>query len=339
MEWWDIISNAIRTGIGQTVVIYALAAIGLNLHFGYTGLLNFGQVGFMAAGAYGVGITTVTVGWPLWAGVLIGLAAGVLLGLLLGIPTLRLRADYLAIVTIATGEIIRLVMRAASLQRYTGGSSGLNGVSDDFQDKWNFLFTPSRIYGIVLFDRINLRFRGTDLWEMVVGWTLVVVCVGTMWLVVSSPWGRVIRSIREDEDAARALGKNVFRFKMQSLVLGGTFGALGGIFWALSQNSVQPDNYATPVTFFALTAAIIGGLGKVWGPVIGAMIFWMLLSLTENVLRQAVGNNYIPDAIIDGVQVGQVRFILTGVGLMLLMIFRPQGIFGDKREIAIDARR
>jgi branched-chain amino acid transport system permease protein len=122
-------------------------------------------------------------------------------------------------------------------------------------------------------------------------------------------------------------------------VLGGTFGALGGIFWALAQNSVQPDNYSTPVTFFALTAAIIGGFGRVWGPVVGSMIFWGLMSLTENVLRQAVENDHLPESLIDGVQVGQVRFILMGIGLMLLMIFRPQGMFGDKREIAIDARR
>jgi len=149
----------------------------------------------------------------------------------------------------------------------------------------------------------------------------------------------VLRSIREDEDAARSLGKNVFRFKMQSLVLGGTFGTVAGIYYAISQNSVQPDNYSTPVTFFALTAAIIGGFGRVWGPVVGAMIFWMLMSLSENILRQAVNNNHLPASIIDGVRVGQVRFILMGVGLMLLMVFRPQGIFGDKREIAIDARR
>ena len=114
MNWWEILSNTIRTGIGSTVIIYALAAIGLNLHFGYTGLLNFGQVGFMAVGAYGVGIMTRTYGHPLWAGVLVGIAAGVVLALLLGLPTLRLRADYLAIVTIAAAEIIRLIVRVGA---------------------------------------------------------------------------------------------------------------------------------------------------------------------------------------------------------------------------------
>ncbi len=101
---------------------------------------------------------------------------------------------------------------------------------------------------------------------------------------------------------------------------------------------MQPDNYSTPVTFFALTAAIMGGLGRVGGPVIGSMIFWMILAFTDNILRQAVGEDYIPDSLMDAVQIGQVRFILVGLLLIALMVFRPQGIFGDKREIAIDVR-
>ncbi|MFV0309103.1 MAG: branched-chain amino acid ABC transporter permease [Desertimonas sp.] len=337
MDWWSIISNTLRAGISTSAVIYALAALGLNLHFGYTGLLNFGQVGFMAAGAYGLGITTSYWNWPLWAGIIAGLACGVVLGLLLGAPTLRLRADYLAIVTIAAGEILRLVVRAARFSDVTGGSAGINGFANEYQN-WNPL-DRSAAYGINIGDRINLRFNGGDTWEMFTGWSLVGLGVLVMWLLVRSPWGRVLRSIREDEDAARALGKNVFRFKMQSLVLGGTFGAVGGMFFAVSNNSVQPDNYSTPVTFFALTAAIIGGLGRVLGPVVGAMIFWMILAFTDNVLRQAVGEGHIPTSVMSSVQVGQVRFILVGVLLVLLMVFRPQGLFGDKREIAIDARK
>ncbi len=337
MDWWAIISNTLRAGISASAIIYALAAIGLNLHFGYTGLLNFGQVGFMAAGAYGLGITTYTYGWPLWAGILAGLAAGVVLALLLGAPTLRLRADYLAIVTIAAGEIIRIIVRAAVLRDVTGGSNGLNGFANEFQD-WNPL-NPSQQYGGQLFGKLNFEFSGADLWELMVGAALILISVLVMWLLVNSPWGRVLKSIREDEDAARALGKNVFRFKMQSLILGGTFGSVAGMFFAISNNSVQPDNYSTPVTFFALTAAIMGGLGRVWGPVIGSAIFWMILSFTDNLLRQLVGEEYIPASIMDNVQIGQVRFMLVGLLLVLLMVFRPQGIFGDKREIAIDARR
>lgn len=336
MDWEAIISNAFRSGISQQAIIFALAAIGLNLHFGYTGLLNFGQVAFMAAGAYGVGITTSTIGAPLWAGIIVGMLAGVVLGILLGYPTLRLRADYLAIVTIAVGEIIRLIVRAATLSDVTGGSNGINGFANSFQD-WN-PFTNSATYGFRPFG-INLEFSGADVWELAVGWGLVLLSVLLVWKLVNSPWGRVLRSIREDEDAATALGKNVYRFKMQSLILGGSFGTLAGIFFAIQQNSVQPDNYATQQTFFALTAAILGGLARVWGPVVGAMLFWVILSFAENILIELINNDIMPEWLMVRSQVGPVRFMLVGLTLVLLMIFRPQGIFGDKREIAIDVRK
>jgi branched-chain amino acid transport system permease protein len=337
VDWNSIISNAFRSGISQQAIIFALAAIGLNLHFGYTGLLNFGQIAFMAVGAYGVGITTDTFGAPLWVGIVVGILAGIVLGLLMGLPTLRLRADYLAIVTIAVGEIIRLTVRAATLSDITGGSNGINGFANSFQE-WNPL-TNDATYGFRLLDRLNLEFSGADLYELIVGWTLVLISVFVVWRLVKSPWGRVLRSVREDEDAATALGKNVYRFKMQSLILGGSFGTLAGMFYAIQQNAVQPDNYATQQTFFALTAAILGGLATIWGPVLGAMLFWVILSFIENVLIQLIDNGIMPDSIMERAQVGPVRFMLVGLTLMLLMIFRPQGIFGDKREIAIDARK
>jgi neutral amino acid transport system permease protein len=336
MDWTTIISNTLKSGIAQQAIIFALAAIGLNLHFGYTGLLNFGQVGFMAAGAYGVGITTDYFNQPLIVGVIVGLAAGVVLALILGFPTLRLRADYLAIVTIAIGEIIRLVARAARLSWLTGGSNGINGFSNEFQS-WNPL-NGSKSYGFSALG-LDIKFTGADLWEMFVGWILVLISVWIVWRLVNSPWGRVLKSIREDEDAATSLGKNVFQFKMQSLILGGSFGTLAGIFFAVQQNAVQPDNYSTQQTFFALTAAILGGLARVWGPVIGSMIFWMILSFLENLLIELIDNDIMPDAIMTSSQVGPVRFMLVGLTLLLLMLFRPQGVFGDKREIAIDARK
>ncbi|MDO8365116.1 MAG: branched-chain amino acid ABC transporter permease [Actinomycetota bacterium] len=336
MDWSLIISNTFRSGITQTAIIYILAAIGMNLHVGYTGLMNFGQVGFMAVGAYGVGISTSYYDLPLPVGILVGLGCGVVLALLLGMPTLRLRADYLGIVTIAAAEIIRLVMKYQKFKDWSGGTNGINGFADDFQ-AWNPMTTSAK-YGFEI-GPLDLRFTGGDLWEMAIGWTLVLLAVLVMWRLVNSPWGRVLKSVREDENAARAMGKSIFRFKMQSLMLGGLFGTVAGMFYAISNNSVQPDNYSRAFTFFALTVAILGGLGRVWGPVIGGVLFWMLLSGVENLLKEGVTNDHIPESIMDGVQVGQVRFMLVGLGLMSLMIFRPQGIFGDKREIAIDARK
>ena len=148
----------------------------------------------------------------------------------------------------------------------------------------------------------------------------------------------MLKGIREDEDAVRSLGKNIFAYKMQALVLGGVIGALAGIVLSLSRGSVQPDNYATQLTFLAYTALLLGGAARVMGPILGAVILWVTLSLTDTLLRGAVTAGYIPTWLMDGVQVGQVRFILVGVALMLLMTYRPQGILGDRRELVLDAR-
>ena len=328
MDWERIIENALQAAVSPAAIYFALAAIGLNIHFGYTGLVNFGQAGFLAMGAYGVGISVEHFGWSIWVGMFVGFLAAIAFGLILGIPTLRLRADYLAIVTIAAAETLRLILRSVTYGDITGGSSGINGFAGDFYDLNPF---GDGEYGVG-----PLQFDEREFWVMVVGWGLVGLVCLAVWLLIRSPWGRVIRSIRDDEDAARSLGKNVFFYKMQSLLLGGAIGAFGGMIFALSNASVQPDNYGTPLTFFALTALILGGMARVGGPVVGAMLFWAVLSFTDNVLRQAVANDYIPRSVMTGTQVGQVRFMLVGVALMILPIFRPQGIFGNKREIELD---
>jgi branched-chain amino acid transport system permease protein len=146
----------------------------------------------------------------------------------------------------------------------------------------------------------------------------------------------VLRAIREDEDAATSLGKNVFAYKMQALVLGGVIGGFGGFILSVSQQSVQPDTYSPPVTFFIFTALILGGAATTIGPILGSMIFWALLAATNSALRQGVSSGLIPNWLMDGTQTGQVRFMLVGIGLMLLMIYRPQGIFGDRRELALE---
>lgn len=330
MEWGNIFENTLRAAVGLDAVAYALAAIGLNMHFGFTGLLNFGQVGFMAVGAYSVAITVNQLNLSMWLGLPIGILAAIVFALLLGLPTLRLRADYLAIVTIAAGEIFRLIVRAARLRNVTGGSSGMTQFARDF-----YSVNPFRdgTYGFWVF-----RFDERKTWLLLVCWTLVALVSLTVHLLMRSPWGRVLKSIREDEDAARSLGKNVYWYKMQSLIFGGICGTLAGFAFAIGTQSVQPDTYSTPVTFFALTALILGGMAKVIGPIVGSMLFWVLLAFTDNFLRQAVDSGLIPRSIMDGIQVGQIRFMLVGLGLMLLPIFRPQGLFGDKREIQLDAR-
>ncbi|MBG0829599.1 branched-chain amino acid ABC transporter permease [Planomonospora sp. ID67723] len=328
MDWTTIFVTTVEAAIGLETVVYALAAIGINIQFGYTGLLNFGQAAFLGVAAYGLAVTVATFGLPFWLGIVIGLIATVILAFLLGIPTLQLRADYLAIVTIAAAEIVRLVFRSVAFKDVFGGSDGRQGFSDGFYALNPF---PRGEYGIG-----PIGFNERVLWILVVGWILIVLACLLVYLLMKSPWGRVLKAIREDEDAVRSLGKSVFSYKMQSLVLGGVIGCLGGFVYALGNASVQPDVFGTELTFYAYTIVILGGAARVLGPVLGAAIFWVLLVFIGNTLSELVAAGYI--TFMTTTQVGPVRFMLVGLGLVLLLIFRPQGIFGDKREIAIDAR-
>ena len=329
MDFLSILGNGVRGMFGPEAAIYAIAAIGRNVHFGYTGLLNFGQVAFMLVGAYGVAVSVATFGWSLWVGVLVGLGCAVVLALILGIPTLRLRGDYLAIATIAAGEILRYFYRSAYAEPLTGGVYGLRQFADPFFELNPF---PPGRYGIGPID-----FDSRSLWVMTVGWILVVLISLLVFLLVRSPWGRVLRAVREDELAARSLGKNVYSFKMQSLVLGGVIGAVGGALLAINVQSVQPDSYNPVTTFYLYAILILGGAGTIFGPIIGSIIFWFIVTFFDAFLRSAVGAGWFGD-LIDGADVGAIRFVLVGLGLMLLMAFRPAGILGDPKELRLDVR-
>lgn len=327
VQWNNILIDAMRAAIGIPAAAYALSAIGLNLQFGYTGLLNFGHVAFMLVGAYGMAIT-VDLGGSLWLGIPIGVASAALLGLLLGFPTLRLRADYLAIVTIAAGEILRLVVRSSGAEPLTNGVFGIQAFADEFFD-----LNPiaDGRYGIGRF-----RFDERSLWVMVAAWVLVAVGTWVIWKLTRSPWGRVIKSIREDEDAARSLGKNVFWYKLQSLMIGGAFGALAGIVLAVDQQNVNADFFIPLLTFYAYTIVILGGPGTVFGPIIGSVLFWFLFEFLDEFLFDAVSAGWFGD-VVESTDVGAIRFAGVGVGLMLLMAFRPQGILGKREEVLLDA--
>ena len=330
MDWGAIIENTTRGLIGEQFIYFGLAALGLNIHFGYTGLLNLGQAVFMAAGAYGLSMSVVTLGLNFWWGLLLGVIVfPLILAAIMGVPTLRLRADYLAIVTIAASEMFRIIARSPSLDRWTGSSDGLTGFATTFYD-----LSPYDKQERYFFD----LFIGNQMWVVTVGWIALVIVILISLLLMKSPWGRVLKAIREDEDAARSLGKNAYWYKMQALMIGGVFGAMGGMLRAIGTQSAQPQNFITDVTFFAWVALILGGAAKVLGPIAGAGVLYAILSFTDVALRQGVDNGHIPEWLMTGTQVGQVRFMLIGLGLILLAAFRPQGIFGNKEEMALDDR-
>jgi ABC-type branched-subunit amino acid transport system permease subunit len=337
MDFLSVLNSSAAEILSPTTAAFALATIGLNVHFGYSGLLNFGQAAFMAVGAYAFAIFTMqvdptaTLGWPAWlsflVAILVAVVAAVAFGLVLGIPTLRLRGDYLAIVTIAAAEIIRFTVRTQDLTAVTGGSQGLRG--QDFKGDFTAMNPLSGgTYGFGPWTA-----TAYDTWVRIVAWSLVIVALLLVWLLMRSPWGRVIKGIREDEDAVRSLGKNVYGYKMQALVLGGVMGGLAGVMFVLPR-AVQPDNFATTMTFYIWTALLLGGAATVFGPLLGSVLFWVLLAFTGGVINLLHSTGIFGD--MSGSQAGQIRFVLVGLALMALVIFRPQGILGNKKELSFN---
>lgn len=325
MDVLNVFLDAIRVALGPQAAVFALAGVGLNLQFGYTGLLNFGQVAFMLAGAYGASMT-VDAGGPLWLGILVGMAAALVVAMLFGLPALRLRADYLAIVTISVGEIIRLLIRSSTLEPITNGVFGYRDFATWF---YSINPIPAGRYGLG-----NLAFPARSLWLIVVGWTLVLLASLLVLGLMRSPWGRVVRGIREDEDAVRSLGKNVFMYKLQALALGGLMGALAGSLRAIDSQAVRPDFFLTITTFMIYAAVILGGAGTIIGPAIGAMALWFVISFSEGLLRLGIESGVIE--FLDPEDVAAIRFMIVGLALILLVVFRPQGLAGKSETGLLD---
>ncbi|AQX79537.1 branched-chain amino acid ABC transporter permease [Plantibacter sp. MCCC 1A11337] len=322
MDWGSILSNTLAWVISPETIAYALAALGLAVHFGYGGLLNFGMAGFMALGAYGYAISILSFNLPWWAGIIVGCLASVVFAFILGIPTLRLRADYLAIVTIAAAEIVRLLFTTQVFDEFTNSADGLGNYHEGFRAANPI---PPGTYGFGPWE-----LNANQWWVRIFGILLLAVAALLVFLLMRSPWGRVLKGIREDEDAVRALGKNVFAYKMQALVVGGVFGALGGVVLALP-SAVVPSVYVTSLTFFIWTILLLGGAATVFGPLLGSVIFWVIMAFLSNVLPALVKADVLP--FMSSTQASTLRYVLVGVALMLIVIFRPQGILGNKKEL------
>jgi branched-chain amino acid transport system permease protein len=328
-DYLHVLSIDLGSALLSIITIsYAIGAIGLNLHFGYTGLINIGQAGFMLLGAYGFAIT-IKYSHNLWFGIFMALAAAAVFAVLLGIPTLRLRGDYLAIVTIAAAEIIRLLGNNQNLADYTGGTFGIpnNVYAGPFVDLSPFPKTGT--YSVGPYD--YSWSAGDSWWLRIVSWGLVVLLAIFTFFLTRSPWGRVVRAIREDEDAVRSLGKNVTLYKMQSLIIGGLIGALAGVVNVLA-TSVSADGMGRTLTFELYTCLLLGGAATVFGPILGTFLYWLFVVF----LRDTV-SYWVPDDVMSQQQVPQFTWIVVGITLMLLVIFRPQGILGNKKELTFGA--
>jgi branched-chain amino acid transport system permease protein len=301
--------------VGVLAGTYTLFTLGLQLNVGYTGIINFGQAGFMAIGAYSMGILVVEAGWSIWVAFPAAIAIAMLFGLLIGLPSLRLRADYFAIATIAAAEIVRLW--AQNSRDLTGGNQGLIGydntyyqevaipINDFFADLG---WTDAPSYAPLFF----------------IVWIVALLAIVLLAFLQKSPWGRVLRAIREDEDAARALGKNAFAYKLQSLAIAAALGATAGFALALNLSQLHPTSFEPLVTFIGYGVLVLGGLASYWGVAVGAIIMWTVLEGTR-----------VIDLGISDDQLAALRFMLVGLALILLMAFRPQGMFGKREEMVL----
>jgi branched-chain amino acid transport system permease protein len=302
------------TSVGILAGTYVLFTLGLQLNVGYTGIVNFGQAGFMAIGAYAMGVLVVKAHWSFWLALPTAVFIAIGFGLLVGLPSLRLRADYFAIATIAAAEIVRIT--ALNLRDVTGGNQGLFG----FDESWNSLS-----------DQITSWLESLG-WSdpeqlfplFIVVWVMALIATVLLHFATKSPWGRVLRAVREDEDAARALGKNTLAYKLQSLAIAATLGALAGFFVAINLNFLTPEAFLPAFTFIGFAVLVLGGLASYWGVAAGAIIMWTILE----------GTRFI-DLPISAEREAAVRFMIVGLVLILLMAFRPQGIFGKKEEMVL----
>ena len=323
MDFVQIFNLTAGELIGVFTAAYALCALGLAMHFGYTGLLNFGQAGFAALGAYGYAFASLKLGWNMWGSFGFGMLCAAVFAMILGIPTLRLRADYLAIVTIAAAQSLYFFFGTEKYVAITGGSNGLSLFGKDF-----YGYNP---FPVGRYDLGIITLSEKEIWIRVVSWGLVAVVAVVLLILTRSPWGRTLKGIREDEDAVRSLGKNVFVYKMQSLVLGGVIGSLGGMVFVLSSETNQASTWVSNFTFMTWTVLLLGGAATILGPIVGSAVFFMFLMFTQAFLEGLVNIGALPFLSI--AQVGQIRYLLVGLFLMLLVIFRPQGFFGNKKEL------
>ncbi|WP_333653672.1 ABC transporter permease subunit [Dissulfurispira sp.] len=270
--------------------IYILLALGLNIIVGFTGLLNLGFAAFYAIGAYTYAILNTKIGLGFWASLPISASLAALAGLLLAIPALRLRGDYLAIVTLGFGEIVRLVLN--NWDSLTNGPNGITGISRPLL--MGFSFAQLEYYYYLVF-------------------VIVIFAVVVIKRVESSRIGRAWIAIKENEIAASSMGINTTKYKLYAFTFGTFWAGIAGILFSAKMQFVSPESFTFMESILILSMIILGGIGNTHGAIIGAFI----LVILPEVLRE----------------VQLYRMLILGIGLVLLMIFRPQGILGGVKGV------
>jgi branched-chain amino acid transport system permease protein len=281
------------------VLIYIIFALSLNLEVGYTGLFNFGHVAFFGIGAYVSALLTLH-HVPFELSLLIALAMAGLWGFFLSLPSLKLRGDYFGIATLGFGEIIRMAFQNEVW--LTKGPMGLPGISKPtlFSHRFATLF---------------------QYFLLALGFAIITFLI--LRIILRSPFGRVLRAIREDEVATEALGKNVFRFRIKSFVIGSIFAGLAGTLWGHYTTFISPGDFTLLETILVLLIIVLGGKGTEWGPVIGTILLIFFQESLRFLRLPAEYTRYL----------APLQQMIFGGLLVLLMIFRPEGIIREKGKV------
>lgn len=307
--------------------MYLLLSMGLNVHWGYTGLINFSVAAFFGIGAYGTALLT-SKGSPLLPGLyppIIGLVIGIvgaaLLAVLIGIPTLRLRADYLAIASLGLAEVVRLVI--LNERQWTAGSQGISEIPRFW---YPFFSGTSPGWSPSVLDplfAVSLTPLQTAIGNFVLIVALILLVYGILKRMHRSPWGRVQRTIRSDEELAEALGKDTYSFKMQSFVLGSIIMAVAGAYYAHLNLFIAPGDLNPIRTFYVWVAVILGGSGSNRGAVLGGFVIVLIIE----------GTRFINGIAAIPFDIAPLRLFLIGLLIVLIMKFRPQGILPPQAEL------
>ncbi len=267
--------------------LYIVLCLGLNIVVGYAGLLDLGYAAFFAVGAYTTGILTARLGLDFWLTIPAAMLCALVAGVIVGGPTLRLRSDYLAIVTLGFGEIVRITARNLSI---TGGASGLVGINRPSLFGWK-LEQITQFYYVFLI-------------------LALLACLFSL-RVQDSRIGRAWRYVRYDEDAAEAMGINRVAVKLYAYMLGAVFASVAGCFYAAKMTAISPETFSFQQSVLILLGVVLGGMGKIPGVMMGAMV----LTVFPEVFRG----------------IGSLRLLVFAVLLLLIMLFRPHGIWPDRR--------
>jgi branched-chain amino acid transport system permease protein len=288
--------------IGVTAGIYALMALGMNVIWGMAGLINLGLVGFFAVGAYVSGLLTLKLGFPIAVGIAAGALAAALFGILVALVTVRLRGDYLAIVTLGFAETLRIVM--SNELWIANGTDGLSGIPGPFR----------AALGPHLF---NLLFLGIVVAAVVVVFFLVD-------RLANAPFGRVLRAIRDDEQIAQAAGKNVVLFKVKAFGFGTAALGLAGALYAHFTSYIAPDLFAPLLTLYVKLSLLTGGLGNSKGAVLGAVLVVVFLESTRFIVPLIPG--------LSAVQGAALRELLVAVALLTILRFYAKGLLPERTQ-------